>query len=197
MKLSVLPFSVTVSVLPVTMAPLPAAVEKARPCRSSASLKPKLASVSAKVPPDAGCAAADSASVAGVFSVPANVTVPVPRPDPPAALPCARRRPPSPRCKTRRKHAPALRGRPPIPWCGAPIPPSAGAGSLRMSVPDRPASPCPICGKPAAPAQSPFCGTRCADVDLGRWLTGQYRVPGPAVDGREDEASALERNRDA
>jgi len=23
----------------------------------------------------------------------------------------------------------------------------------------------------------PFCSRRCADVDLGRWLTGQYRVP--------------------
>jgi endogenous inhibitor of DNA gyrase (YacG/DUF329 family) len=46
---------------------------------------------------------------------------------------------------------------------------------------------CPICGKAAAAAQRPFCGTRCADVDLGRWLTGQYRVPGPAADGLEAE----------
>ncbi len=31
---------------------------------------------------------------------------------------------------------------------------------------------CPVCGKPAAEATRPFCGKRCADVDLGRWLTG-------------------------
>jgi endogenous inhibitor of DNA gyrase (YacG/DUF329 family) len=24
----------------------------------------------------------------------------------------------------------------------------------------------------------PFCSRRCADVDLGRWMTGQYVVPG-------------------
>jgi endogenous inhibitor of DNA gyrase (YacG/DUF329 family) len=51
---------------------------------------------------------------------------------------------------------------------------------------DRPAA-CPICGKPATPALRPFCGTRCADVDLGRWLTGQYRMPGPPADGVEVE----------
>jgi endogenous inhibitor of DNA gyrase (YacG/DUF329 family) len=28
----------------------------------------------------------------------------------------------------------------------------------------------------------PFCSARCADVDLGRWLTGHYRVAGPALD---------------
>ncbi len=36
---------------------------------------------------------------------------------------------------------------------------------------------CPICGKPSAARTRPFCSPRCADVDLGRWLTGQYRVP--------------------
>ncbi len=36
---------------------------------------------------------------------------------------------------------------------------------------------CPVCGKPAADRPSPFCSKRCADVDLGRWLTGAYRVP--------------------
>ena len=39
---------------------------------------------------------------------------------------------------------------------------------------------CPVCGKPADAATRPFCSTRCADVDLGRWLTGQYRIPGAA-----------------
>ncbi len=55
----------------------------------------------------------------------------------------------------------------------------------------RPASACPICGKPATSARlMPFCSARCADVDLGRWLTGQYRVPGPAADDELPEESS-------
>lgn len=45
---------------------------------------------------------------------------------------------------------------------------------------------CPVCGKPSAVATRPFCCRRCADVDLGRWLTGQYRIPGPTADPDED-----------
>lgn len=46
---------------------------------------------------------------------------------------------------------------------------------------------CPVCGRPAAVEARPFCSVRCAEVDLGRWLTGQYRiVAGPATE--EDEA---------
>jgi endogenous inhibitor of DNA gyrase (YacG/DUF329 family) len=51
---------------------------------------------------------------------------------------------------------------------------------------DRPQSPplralrteakCPICGKPADTKYRPFCGKRCADIDLGRWLKEGYRV---------------------
>ncbi len=37
---------------------------------------------------------------------------------------------------------------------------------------------CPVCGKPVKPELRPFCSTRCADVDLGRWLSETYRVPG-------------------
>jgi endogenous inhibitor of DNA gyrase (YacG/DUF329 family) len=36
---------------------------------------------------------------------------------------------------------------------------------------------CPICGKPAAPRHTPFCSGRCTDIDLGRWLKGNYSVP--------------------
>jgi uncharacterized protein len=36
---------------------------------------------------------------------------------------------------------------------------------------------CPICGKPGAHETRPFCSRRCADIDLGRWLKGLYRVP--------------------
>lgn len=37
---------------------------------------------------------------------------------------------------------------------------------------------CPICGKPTDAEYRPFCSKRCADVDLNRWLSGQYAVPG-------------------
>jgi len=46
---------------------------------------------------------------------------------------------------------------------------------------------CPICGKPSTPTHHPFCSHRCADVDLGRWLTGQYVVTGPSLEEVEDE----------
>ncbi len=36
---------------------------------------------------------------------------------------------------------------------------------------------CPICAMPAVAAYRPFCSARCAEVDLGRWLTGRYRIP--------------------
>ena len=39
------------------------------------------------------------------------------------------------------------------------------------------AAACPICAKPAEPRYRPFCSRRCADVDLGRWLTGGYAIP--------------------
>ena len=37
---------------------------------------------------------------------------------------------------------------------------------------------CPICAKPATEPFRPFCSRRCADVDLNRWLSGVYAVPG-------------------
>jgi endogenous inhibitor of DNA gyrase (YacG/DUF329 family) len=37
---------------------------------------------------------------------------------------------------------------------------------------------CSLCGKPQDPKYRPFCSRRCADIDLGRWLNGDYRIPG-------------------
>jgi endogenous inhibitor of DNA gyrase (YacG/DUF329 family) len=40
---------------------------------------------------------------------------------------------------------------------------------------------CPTCGKPAEWKDNrfrPFCSERCQLVDLGRWVEGEYRVPG-------------------
>jgi hypothetical protein len=48
-----------------------------------------------------------------------------------------------------------------------------------------PAGLCPICGKPAAERHRPFCSHRCALIDLGRWLGGNYHVP--ARGGNEEE----------
>jgi endogenous inhibitor of DNA gyrase (YacG/DUF329 family) len=50
-----------------------------------------------------------------------------------------------------------------------------------MAKPKAPAAkePCPLCGKPAAAAHRPFCSRRCAELDLGRWLDGRYRIPTP------------------
>jgi len=36
------------------------------------------------------------------------------------------------------------------------------------------------------PTNRPFCSKRCADVDLGRWLTGQYVIPGKPEEVDED-----------
>ncbi len=48
---------------------------------------------------------------------------------------------------------------------------------------------CPICHKETDAKYRPFCSKRCADVDLGRWLTGSYVVPGEAVE-EPDEGSS-------
>ena len=47
--------------------------------------------------------------------------------------------------------------------------------------------PCPICGKPATEAAEPFCSPRCRDVDLNRWLSGSYIVPGKPEDDQDTE----------
>lgn len=36
---------------------------------------------------------------------------------------------------------------------------------------------CPVCGRPPLAANEPFCSKRCADEDMRRWLTGEYRIP--------------------
>jgi endogenous inhibitor of DNA gyrase (YacG/DUF329 family) len=38
-------------------------------------------------------------------------------------------------------------------------------------------SKCPICGRPRSHRYRPFCSSRCAEIDLGRWLKESYRVP--------------------
>lgn len=45
-------------------------------------------------------------------------------------------------------------------------------------------SKCAICGKPQNQKYRPFCSSRCASIDLNRWLGGHYSIP--AVDGPDD-----------
>ena len=53
--------------------------------------------------------------------------------------------------------------------------------------PSRRSKPCPECGKPASPATAPFCSPRCRDVDLNRWLSGKYVIPGRDTDPEDAE----------
>jgi endogenous inhibitor of DNA gyrase (YacG/DUF329 family) len=50
---------------------------------------------------------------------------------------------------------------------------------------------CPICGRIASEKFRPFCSKRCADVDLHRWLSGAYAIPG-SEDSEEDGAESGE-----
>lgn len=48
--------------------------------------------------------------------------------------------------------------------------------------------PCPTCKSPASPRPQnpafPFCSRRCRAIDLGKWFTGSYAVPGqPSAPG--------------
>lgn len=48
---------------------------------------------------------------------------------------------------------------------------------------------CPLCGRPVEARFRPFCSKRCADIDLGRWMMGSYRVEtseSPRETGDED-----------
>jgi endogenous inhibitor of DNA gyrase (YacG/DUF329 family) len=48
---------------------------------------------------------------------------------------------------------------------------------------------CPICGKPSVAEHRPFCSARCRQVDLGRWLKGDYVIPGPPLAEEDEEKS--------
>jgi hypothetical protein len=50
---------------------------------------------------------------------------------------------------------------------------------------------CPICGKPTTQAVRPFCSARCADIDLGRWVSGGYVIAGGIDDADEDGEDSL------
>jgi hypothetical protein len=45
---------------------------------------------------------------------------------------------------------------------------------------------CSICKAPVDQRFRPFCSRRCAEVDLARWVTGAYAIPGGNADADED-----------
>jgi endogenous inhibitor of DNA gyrase (YacG/DUF329 family) len=47
---------------------------------------------------------------------------------------------------------------------------------------------CPICRRPSVKEFAPFCSRRCADVDLQRWFSGSYVVPGKPEDDEDNPA---------
>lgn len=51
---------------------------------------------------------------------------------------------------------------------------------------------CPICGEKGVEKYRPFCSKRCADIDLGRWMTGSYAVPSEREYDPEEVARALD-----
>jgi endogenous inhibitor of DNA gyrase (YacG/DUF329 family) len=54
---------------------------------------------------------------------------------------------------------------------------------------------CPTCGKPVEWKENPFrpfCSERCQLVDLGRWVEGEYRVPGERVNQDQPPATTAD-----
>ena len=51
-------------------------------------------------------------------------------------------------------------------------------------------SKCALCDKLVVEKYSPFCSKHCADIDLGRWLKGNYAIP--ATLGGSDGTSTEE-----
>ncbi len=50
---------------------------------------------------------------------------------------------------------------------------------------------CPICEKKTDPDYRPFCSNRCANVDLGKWLTEQYVLPETGGSSEEEPADDI------
>ena len=50
---------------------------------------------------------------------------------------------------------------------------------------------CPICGKPSIKRYRPFCSKRCADIDLGKWMRGDYAVASQEPIDPDEVESAL------
>ena len=48
---------------------------------------------------------------------------------------------------------------------------------------------CPHCGKEVKDLKQPyrpFCNERCKLIDLGKWISEEYRVPSSEADGNDE-----------
>jgi endogenous inhibitor of DNA gyrase (YacG/DUF329 family) len=63
------------------------------------------------------------------------------------------------------------------------------AGEVNLSKGPR----CPICKAEAVKAYMPFCSKRCADIDLGKWFTNSYAIPGATADEEAETPPIPER----
>jgi hypothetical protein len=55
---------------------------------------------------------------------------------------------------------------------------------------------CPLCSRPVDSEHRPFCSRRCADLDLGNWLSDVYKVPSldrPTAEEEEELERLLRR----
>ena len=64
---------------------------------------------------------------------------------------------------------------------------SGGDSDPQQGAAAKPAGRCPVCGKPRSETYRPFCSKRCAHVDLNRWLSGSYVIPGRDTDPEDAE----------
>ena len=57
---------------------------------------------------------------------------------------------------------------------------------------------CPICEEPVKPRGEneafPFCSDRCKMVDLGKWMSEDYRVPATDEESRSDGGGGTKEN---
>ena len=51
---------------------------------------------------------------------------------------------------------------------------------------------CPICYRETENRHRPFCSKRCADIDLGRWLKGEYAIPANSQEDLEEETGGTD-----
>ena len=60
---------------------------------------------------------------------------------------------------------------------------------------------CPICRRALGEEEPekrfhPFCSRRCADVDLGRWLKGNYAIPAVETDEESEDGAGQSEGQD-
>jgi endogenous inhibitor of DNA gyrase (YacG/DUF329 family) len=60
----------------------------------------------------------------------------------------------------------------------------------RPMIDPQPSKPCPVCSRPSETDFRPFCSRRCADVDLQRWFSGRYAIPGKPLDDEDGEGDS-------